>query len=213
MKKLILSIAILAIVVSMSGCATPYMMDRRRDLADIATVTLGKGFGAGVRAGPAHIGLLGSIDHVGLRGGAFRTKWSQDSDFGWAGIFDPLIAFPGGDGLFTGGEWFRAPFDGSMIAEERGKLYEVEGIAPFVMTPQRESPSDSNPAYYFTQLEAGFGLGLSIRLGLNPGELTDFLLGWFGIDIYSDDIESKRKQGIEQTGSGYPPQGVGSPDP
>ncbi len=38
------------------------------------------------------------------------------------------------------------------------------------------------------------GLGGTLRLGFNPGELLDFLLGWFTIDIYNDDIElNKRK--------------------
>ena len=184
---------LLSSCIVLSGCATgSHLTDRGRDLADIMTVTMGKGFGAGARVGPLHLGLLGSIDHIGLRGGAFRTKWSQESDFGWAGILDPLIAFPGGDGLFTGGEWFRAPFDGSKIAEQRGKLYEVDGIAPFLMVPECESSSDSNPAYYYTQLEASLGLGLTIRLGFNPGELVDFLFGWFGVDIYSDDLKGKR---------------------
>ena len=27
--------------------------------------------------------------------------------------------------------------------------------------------------------------------GVNPGELADFALGWFGVDIYGDDTESR----------------------
>ena len=43
-----------------------------------------------------------------------------------------------------------------------------------------------------TQLELALGLGGSLRLGLNPGELLDFLLGWLTIDLYDDDIEWKK---------------------
>ena len=184
---------LLPLCLVLSGCATgSYLTDRGNDLADVMAVTIGKGFGASVHAGPAHVGLFGGADCVGLRGGTFRAKWQQESSFGWAGLFDPLIAFPGGDGISTGYEWFRAPFDVSKISEQRGKLYEVEGIAPFLMVPKREPSSNSNPAYYYTQLEASLGLGLTIRLGFNPGELVDFLFGWFGVDIYSDDLQGKR---------------------
>ena len=186
------ALILLPLCLLVSGCATgSYMADRGHDLADIVTMTAGKGLGASVHAGPIHGGLFVGKDQVGLRGGALRTKWSQESSFGWAGLFDPLIAFPGGDMITTGGEWFRAPFDGSKIAEQRGKLYEAEGIAPFLMIPNQRTPAGSNPAYYFTQIEASLGLGLTVRLGLNPGELVDFLFGWFGIDIYSDDLRGR----------------------
>ena len=33
------------------------------------------------------------------------------------------------------------------------------------------------------------GLGLTARLGFNPGELADFIVGWFGSDLYDDDGE------------------------
>ena len=190
--SLLHSFPLLSLCGILSGCATgSYMLDRGHDIADIMNVTLGKGFGVSVHAGPAHVGLFGGNDNVGIRGGTLRTKWHQESSLGWSGLFDPLIAFPGGDGISTGYEWFRAPFDGSDIAELRGKIYEVEGISPFIMIPKKKFPPDSNPAYYFTQLEASVGLGLSIRIGLNPGELVDFMFGWFGTDIYSDDLSGR----------------------
>ena len=176
----------------LSGCASPYMTDRGNDFADIMTMTLGKGLGASVHAGPAHVGLFGGLDHVGLRGGVFRSKWRQDSSLGWAGLFDPLIAFPGGEGIDTGGEWCRAPFDGAEIAEERGKCFEVAGVAPFIMLPKRTTQADSYATHYFTQVEASLGLGLTLRMGLNPGELLDFILGWTAIDIYEDDLKTRK---------------------
>ncbi len=44
------------------------------------------------------------------------------------------------------------------------------------------------PAAYFTAIEVEAGLGLTVRLGVNPGELVDLVLGLFTIDIYRDDI-------------------------
>ena len=43
---------------------------------------------------------------------------------------------------------------------------------------------------YLTQVEAVVGLGPSIRLGFNPGELLDFILGWVTLDIFNDDLNS-----------------------
>lgn len=42
-------------------------------------------------------------------------------------------------------------------------------------------------AHYFTQLEVSIGLYGGVKIGFNPGELLDFLLGFIGIDIYNDD--------------------------
>ena len=48
-------------------------------------------------------------------------------------------------------------------------------------------------ASYYTQIEAVVGAGPSVRLGFNPGELLDFILGWTTIDIYKDDLERSKR--------------------
>ncbi len=50
-----------------------------------------------------------------------------------------------------------------------------------------------NPPYY-TEVEVVLACVWSIRLGFNPGECLDFLLGWGGIDIYNDDLETKKQK-------------------
>jgi hypothetical protein len=45
---------------------------------------------------------------------------------------------------------------------------------------------------YYTQIEAVVALGPSFRFGFNPAELLDFLLGWFGVDIFHDDRDYLR---------------------
>ena len=57
-------------------------------------------------------------------------------------------------------------------------------------------------AEQFTQIEILFGLGITFRLGFNPGELIDFLLGWSTVDIYHDDIGKKTNLTKERWGSG-----------
>ena len=40
-------------------------------------------------------------------------------------------------------------------------------------------------------VEVAFGFWHTLRLGFNPGELLDFILGWTTIDIFNDDLEAK----------------------
>ena len=47
---------------------------------------------------------------------------------------------------------------------------------------------------YFTDLEVAAGFIATFRVGANPGELIDFLLGWTTLDIFSDDLEARNKK-------------------
>jgi hypothetical protein len=53
-----------------------------------------------------------------------------------------------------------------------------------------EPPHD--PEYhsnqYYTQIEVVGGFIGTLRVGINPGEMADLLLGIFGLDIYKDDL-------------------------
>lgn len=52
---------------------------------------------------------------------------------------------------------------------------------------------------YYTQCEVAVGTFFpSIRLGFNPGELLDFILGWTTIDIFRDDLEKDEPVGQEE---------------
>jgi len=52
-------------------------------------------------------------------------------------------------------------------------------------------------------------LGGTVRLGFNPGELLDFILGWTTIDIYGDDIEArKQKEKSNQSSEATPKPGA-----
>ncbi len=52
----------------------------------------------------------------------------------------------------------------------------------------------SFPWYYYTQCEVCLGVLRGVRLGVNPGELLDFLLGWTTLDTFNDDLEQMQRQ-------------------
>jgi len=172
-----------------TGCAAPgYWADRKRDAADIFTLTVGEGGGAKVRAGFLDVGLFYNSDFWGLRGG---TTFSVPSDWRWRSLVDmvspipvPFITARVGHCspwvLSSSGESFVLRTD-TGAKGKRHKEYEAGMLyIPFL--------SLSDKAYYYTQLEVAAGLWYTVRLGLNPGELLDFLLGWTTIDIFGDDV-------------------------
>lgn len=182
-----------------SGCASSgYLKDRMRDGADVFTASVGKGFGVETRIGPAHAGFVGVGDRVGLRAGQFLPlRSSAGPSFIDSGAYGGEYCI----GIF-GYEYF-----GAMVGSEAGtRRKEYETIFCFIPTGEslRSGKPVLNPAYW-TQIEVVAGVGISLRLGFNPGELIDFLLGWFMLDIYNDDLGRIRKttpsnQASEATG-------------
>jgi hypothetical protein len=170
-----------------SGCAGPraYFKDRLWDAGDIVTLTTGIGLGTQVRTGPVHVGCLaGNIDCYGWRSG-------------WPKIVEIEAMY--------GADWTFAMNDLNVTGEERGKGFYVLG--GFVETTDPKPwavgypflvslvPGDPPPGFhplfnpFYTQAEVCFGLLGSMRIGINPGEFVDFLLGWVGIDFFDDNIE------------------------
>ena len=176
MKKTVLILLCAALVTS--GCATsPYLTDRGRDAADIVTLTVGKGLGVAARVGPLPFAWGVLNDKWGLQGGGFGRL----EDSGTVGI-SPAVVFD-----------YIDPPDGE--AYERRKVAEVASFWLFSFHRDFFSKGkDPGGPNYITQIEVGVGLGGSIRLGFNPGELLDFILGWTTLDIFNDDLEWKKRQ-------------------
>jgi hypothetical protein len=153
------------------------MTDRKRDAADILTATVGIGGGLKARVGPVSPGIIMHANYAGLQGGnAFCG-------------FDSYQGYHGHDGILflLGGETGNR----SGICLKRQKCHEAWYIL-YVASPV--SWECNPPKYnlsYFTQIEAVAGLGGTVKIGFNPGELIDFLLGWIKIDIFKDDIEGR----------------------
>jgi hypothetical protein len=159
---------------TLAGCATPYMVDRKRDAADIFTAAVGTGVGVKARVGPVAPGIIMHANYAGLQGG----------DAFWG--FGRYPGFHGSDGnlLLMGGEQGNR----SDVCLTRNKCHEAWYLFSLASPFSWEcNPPRYGPAY-FTQIEVVVGLGGSVKLGFNPGELLDFLLGWTTLDIFHDDI-------------------------
>lgn len=187
MKALQMTASLVALVL-LSGCASPraYLTDRGHDALDVLTCAVGLGAGAKVRAGPLHAGLLMSRDFAGLRGGQMGW-WGSDG----GGELDPFLIPCSIFGF--GCEMFSLD---SVCDAGRGKEYDALSYVPFFYTylkleEERTSAIWRREWPQYTELEGVIGLGPTLRLGINPGELLDFLIGWIGFDIYNDDVATE----------------------
>ena len=162
-----------------AGCATSpaYWTNRARDAADVFTVCVGVGAGAKVRVGPFCPALIMQQNYAGVAGGdSFVGLESSTRGSGFHGAEFIVL-------------WGADYGNHSDLAQARGKYHEAFYLfgmpMPFAAT---DKPPRTYNASYFTQIEFVAGLGGTVKLGFNPGELLDFMLGWFGVDIYGDDI-------------------------
>jgi hypothetical protein len=188
---------VLGMLAAGSGCvsARAYFHDRWRDAKDVFTVTAGTGGGAKVRVGPVQVGVFLNSDYTGLRGGAgfyLKDKVAKRLDEQRIADFVSPIPIPGpcvvlaSDEVFDPG-WISGDGENcDPIAEQRGKYFRARSSIPFVSGADRPE--------YFTQIEVAAGIGCTLRLGFNVGELLDFLLGWTTLDIYGDDLEARKER-------------------
>ncbi|HOX06910.1 MAG TPA: hypothetical protein PK280_10950 [Planctomycetota bacterium] len=198
--RLFSAVLLLAMVFAGSGCVSAggYFGDRWADAKDVFTASVGTGGGAKARVGPLQVGAFYNSDLGGLRGGT--AFWSGEG-FGKRAhaISDMAIPVPVprlvGHGIYipcTSWENFdpRIPRPNAacdQTAVERGK--DFDAFFPYVpLLSLSESP------HYYTQLEVAAGVGGTLRLGFNPGELLDLLLGWTNVDIYGDDLAARRER-------------------
>ncbi len=184
-------VLVLGLALAGSGCvgARWYFGDRWADAKDVFTASVGGGFGAKARVGPVNAGLLVNSDIAGLRAGECfylprsKCKMMIDSSPIVWNDFDLVVLVIGRDAFHPAG-LFESEF-GTRI-QERSKDYYAGGV---VFLPARPGCYS-----YYTQVEVIAGIGGSLRLGFNPGELLDFLLGWTTLDIYGDDLAARRER-------------------
>jgi hypothetical protein len=180
MKKVIQLAVFLPLASLAVGCASPYMIDRGRDAADIFTATVGAGLGAKARVGPVNTGLYAGLGSQGIRGGSILDGMrpvpppppvSKLSQIPNSADYDILL-------------WGEEQLDDPLL-DPRGKNFNATPVLPFLRISRAPS--------YYTQCDITIGLIYSTRLGFNPGELLDFILGWTTIDIFTDDLEWKKR--------------------
>jgi hypothetical protein len=171
-----------------SLCATcksvGFWGDRVRDLADVATATVGKGWGLKGRVGPLQAGWVRHRDRAGIRNGCLL--W-------WPSVDDGIGYFDNHARIYCT-ELCRLPDS----AFARGKNYESSGLGFLVYIAFVDPggvPSYMG-RYYYSRLSLTLGLGASIHIEVNLGEVLDFVLGWFTIDIFNDDLGQKDRPPI-----------------
>lgn len=191
-------IPLLMVVLVCNGCARAgYLADRRRDAADIVVASVGLGLGVKAQVGPVTFApAVGTMDVAGLRGGEFFRLEELGfranvvpTDFGalwWCSTVFYLEDEP--RLLRRGKAIFALP---ALVKDDRQFNLFSETI-PFVCLPRKKLLSEGLslerlPVHYWGHLEVVLGLGGTVRLGLNPLEIVDFLAGWFSLDLLDDD--------------------------
>lgn len=187
-------IAPLLALALLTGCAS---RERADDWAQVFTLTVGDGVGAKARIGPAQLGLYKGEDKSGLRAGEWGSSWdSHDNyDYLW---------------LCYGKEYFGG-WNSTAVPLQPRKVTAATHYFPFLVERRAPSPhgwsdhygdpvmeSATRNAAYWTQIDLALGVGGSVRLGFNPGELLDAILGHFGADIYHDDTPDRDRLSHEE---------------
>lgn len=174
----------LALLVS-SGCAGRYWDSRGRDAKDVLTCAVGLGLGARARVGPLQVPLIVQSDYAGLRCGEWFASpmrddfWTYVSKAGHV-VDQPLPVYVSDyDTLYSGYEEFDP--GGEAVLRHKAESTVGMGLATRVLDRK-------NWAYYFN-VEAVGGAVVSLRVGVNPAELVDCVLGFTGLDVMGDDCE------------------------
>ncbi len=167
------------------GCASTYWANRGRDAKDVLTCAVGLGIGAKARVGPLQAPLIVQSDYAGLRCGEWFTSpmrddfWTYVSEAGHV-VDQPFPVYLNEyDALYSGYEIFDPGGD----AAHRHKRVASQGMGVF-----GTFDDDRRNYGFYTQVEGTVGVIGSLRLGVNPGELIDWLLGFTGYDLFADDM-------------------------
>jgi hypothetical protein len=202
MKRIFQYPLVIMLAALLSGCATPYMRDRVNDAKDIVSIGIASGSGAKARASALSFGLLVEDNwSAGLRGGTFYVVENPEKCI----ENDPSPMVHDVQILFLGEEKFKTPdatlrnksFRAtSLLQGDAGMANWAYLLPPSCLADILPFPLSVTPRvpHYYTQLEVVAGLGLTLRVGFNPGELLDFILGWATIDIFNDDLEAKEQK-------------------
>jgi len=190
----------------LGGC-TNYRNMRHQDFLDCFTLCAATGinYGVQVRAGgiPLGINYTQESECYGLRGGEIHkgevymggNSFNPDCQ---EGNLEVCILWMGGGRYDNNDGTLENGYD-SLPGYLRGKYYYYTncGFLPITI-PYRVHDNYSGrykkntpyPFHHFTQLEILLGLGrANVRVGINPGEMLDFVTGFTGfVDFFGDDI-------------------------
>ena len=178
------------------------------DLGDCGTFGVGAGYGldATVQAGAlaeASLGIGHNIHYRGWNGHTGVTKW-ENAQLSWPPslLMSAVEMGMGGRGccLLPPETFYAVPDPDRMGAPRRpgnrtpaGTESKHFGYAlPLLSEQGRERTCSFHNS---TRVEAEVSLGVvSVRAGLNPLEIIDFLLGFLGFDIAGDDPPREKEE-------------------
>ncbi|MBM4038997.1 MAG: hypothetical protein FJ290_10845 [Planctomycetes bacterium] len=169
-SRLVTALSVCAVV----GCSAPagkYFARRGADLADCVEASAGLGLGAYARVKATDYAVIGC-------GAALCGPL-----VGWRGRYVPPISegvygFPFGRNAEVEAS-FSAAFPPDYIVDTRGPCFTSRKYF------RKPGPGGRIAEQFW------FGVSLAAlfhaRLGFNPAELADFVVGWFGWDMWGDD--------------------------
>lgn len=199
-KKLLMrSAGSLLLTLAVTGCSSlsGYFVDRGRDAADVLTISAGIGAIGQIRLGPLPVGILDMSDAIGLRYGetfcrAPNCDKPDEHDVTLATVPAAPIALFGA----IGGGWDGVSMIWTGYFERLDSYRMYENNFPLSATQRlRKKGTELLSAPNCFQVEGVIGLGVTLRVGVNAGELLDFVLGWSTLDIFKDDVGLVRWSG------------------
>jgi hypothetical protein len=192
-----------------SGCT--YSKNRANDFLDSMRLSVGVGFGVGVQAkatGFFHpsFGLGGAAQKFGwdTRGPEVGTWHEVEGFFPVGTLIMPMQPLPNSEHS----EGLTLPW---MYQRSSAGSTKVGSYLFFSTPPSDERLKEGSTAWRWIALifdfEAGFSAPIiNARVGANPPELIDFLLGWTTLDIAGDDATVEGtdppQKGITSNGDG-----------
>lgn len=173
------SIVRLALLSALSFCGgcTSYWQDRWADAKDPFRVVALEGYGFTAKAGAFESGVASWTSLGGFSQGRVRSAGSEEVD----PFYVPLLSGVRGSELEDAEHRARGKWKGGVTT------LAFPSCNPF----QPASVADNTPPLEaYLDLRAGVALGAGVEVGFHPGEFVDFMLGFVGIDIFGDDLES-----------------------
>lgn len=173
----------------MTGCSSPqsYLLDRKRDAADVFTLCGGVGGGGQIRLGRVPLGAVAEADMVGLRYGEFfrRTEVPEEPEEANTLLANIAALYPAAClGAVDDMYWIcEGDFPLNNVQTRRGK-----GRYP-----------PGSPEWFTAEVVAG--IGPMARVGFNAAELLDFVVGWTTIDMLGDDWQGQERRRIQSAAS------------
>ena len=200
-----MKIAVLCVLLTtLTGC---YLEDRARDFADCFRANLSGGLGISAHARVMQVGCgVGAYGGLGMgveSKGIFRDGVPHREagiPFSW---FIPTLGTKekskGHNFLLIVPSYMRSnTFRGLCLGIPKGGRDSRYGLFGFPILEYLSHTGEERLEDYFWIEGGAAAVLLGVRIGFNPAEFADFLLGWTTLDIFGDDGRGKEEPEPEE---------------